>query len=123
VEIRTGTNDLPLHAVMPLQRIITDYDYPRQSRALQGKQRELELLRLRVAPEIAPVVDGYCEALTVYLRDSAQNSVIPFRRQALRRRATEAALRDLDALDARRTGLPAAPPAAAPTQASATSAR
>jgi len=123
VQVRTGTNELPLHAEVPLQTIIQEWDKVRQTAALQNALRALGLIRLRIAPDFAGLVQDYYQSIDTYLqqRDSS-GSIIPFVRRASRRRAVENALRQLNALDARRETLRPAPqptdtsqPLAAPT--------
>ena len=53
VQVRIGTNDLPLHAEIALQTIIRDWPTPRQAQALESKTRELRVLRPRLSPELA----------------------------------------------------------------------
>jgi hypothetical protein len=88
-----------------LQSVIRDWDQAQQTDALRGKLRELELLRLRVAPTMVPLVDEYRDALETYLRDRNHTSLIPFRGKAVAKRAGEDAIQRLDALDAERLGL------------------
>ncbi|PYJ07777.1 MAG: hypothetical protein DME25_02995 [Verrucomicrobia bacterium] len=112
VQVRPGTNDLPLHAAAPLQTIIREWDAARQTVAVQEKARELEWLRLRVAPELVGLVDEYRRTLEKYLQDREKtNSKLARRRAVTQRRPTEEALKRLDALDAQREALrPAASP-------------
>jgi len=117
VQVRTGTNELPLHAEVPLQTIVREWDKVRQTAALQNTLRELELVRLRIAPEFAGLVQDYHQVITTYLeqRDSS-GSIIPFVRKASRRRAVEDALQHLNALDARRETLRPTPKPPDPTR-------
>ena len=117
VQVRTSTNELPLHAEVSLQTIIRDWDPARQTVQLQAKLRELELVRLRVAKDMIPLVDLYREALTTYLRDRNHVALPFFRRGPSARQARETVLRDLDALDGRLAER--RPPESAATQASA----
>ena len=127
VQVRTGTNQLPLHADVPLQTVIRDWDNVRQNQALSDALRELSLLRLRIAQEYLALVQEYQHAIRTYLdqRDHS-GAVIPLLRKSSRRRAADTAVQQLNALDARRQTLrPApkpsvadqpAPPPAAPLQ-------
>jgi hypothetical protein len=101
VQVRAGTNDLPLHAQVKLQTIIREWDGVRQTQALQFKLRELEILRLRLASGLAPLADEYYQALILYLQAREQRA-LPFLKKASQRRAAEQVLRELDALDVRR---------------------
>ncbi len=60
VQVRTGTNELPLHAEVTLQKIIREWDPMRQTQALNNTLRELGLLRLRIAQEYVGLVQDYC---------------------------------------------------------------
>ncbi len=113
VQVRTSTNELPLHADVPLQTIIREWDSFRQDQALNNTLRELALLRLRIAQEFVGLVQDYYQTIQTYLQARDRSgSVLPFVRRATRRRATEAAVRQLDALDARRQALrPSSKPA------------
>ena len=71
--------------------------------ALQNKLRELGMLRLRVARDLAGLVDEYCQTLEAYLLNnrnlqptSVQGNV------ANSSRAAEETLKRLDELDVRR---------------------
>jgi len=104
VQVRSATNELPLLGEVTLQSIIRDWDHDRQTEALQSKLRELELLRLRLAPACAPLADEYYKSISLYLQN-CDKSGFPFHKTATRRNAAEAAVRQLDALDTRRQAL------------------
>jgi hypothetical protein len=114
VQVRLDTNDLPLEAEVSLQTVLREWDTARQTQALQLKVRELEQLRLRLAPEHVALADEYRQTLAAYLehRDHA-NSLLPFRKHALQRRALDDAVHRLDALDGRRALARPAPQAPA----------
>ncbi|HWW01625.1 MAG TPA: hypothetical protein VNZ64_18145 [Candidatus Acidoferrum sp.] len=103
VQVHVGTNDLPLQAEVKLQTIIRQWDSSRQTQTLQEKIRELDALRLRVAPEVAPLTAQYRQVLATYLqiRDRG-GSVFGLGKKAAHRRAAEEVLLQLDALDAQR---------------------
>lgn len=106
VQVRTAANELPLHADLKLQTIIREWDSVRQTQALGSTLRELGLLRLRIAREFIGLVQDYSQALETYLQQRDHTGVIlPFTRKAAQRRAVEAAIQQLDALDARRDAL------------------
>jgi hypothetical protein len=110
VQVRTGTNDLPLHARVSLQTIIRQWDTVRQTQALGDSLRELGVLRLRIAQEFVSLVQDYYAAIATYLQERDRSgSVLPFVRNASRRRAADAAVKQLDALDVRRQALRPAP--------------
>jgi hypothetical protein len=120
VQVRLQTNDLPLQAEISLQTVLREWDSTRQKQALQLKIRELEQLRLRLAPEFVGIADDYRQTLANYLQNRDHSgSFIPFRKRAVQRHTLEEALRKLDALDARRTLV--RPPAESVIQAKAES--
>jgi len=119
VQVRAEANGLPLHTEATLQTIIREWDRPRQTQALFGKLKELELLRLRVAPEVAGLVEEYHQTLETYLQKRDHTgSVLPFTRKPGLRRLVDETVAQLDALDIERRALrpPSAPVAAAPDQ-------
>jgi hypothetical protein len=67
VEVRASTNDLPLLRQVALQTIILDWDFIRQGPVLRDKLAQLNILRLFVSQELAPLTDGYRRALQTYL--------------------------------------------------------
>jgi hypothetical protein len=127
VRVGTGTNQLPLQADVPMQTVIRDWERVPQSKALNDALRDLGLLRMHTAQEYLGLVQEYQQALRTYLdqRDRS-GAVLPFIRQRSRRRAAEAAIQQLNALDVRRqtfrptakapnTNQPPPAPAAPPT--------
>ncbi len=114
VQVRAGADELPLRAEVTLQTIIREWDPARQDQALKATVRELGLLRLRIAREYAGLAQDYSQAVETYLQQRNRAGSILSSRRAGQQRAVEAAVRQLDALDARRLALrPAAKPAAA----------
>jgi hypothetical protein len=106
VQIRIGTNELPLHAEITLQTIIRDWDPTRQTAALEGKLRELQMLRPRLAHDLDPLVDDYCRTIENYVQNlNHKGFVLPFRKHALLRRNAGEALQRLDELDTHRESL------------------
>jgi hypothetical protein len=105
VEIRTGTNELPLRAEVSLQTVVLKWDREPQTQMLLGKIRDLEMLRLRVAPDQVGLVDDYRQVLQNYLLDRDHTGFIPFRKGIVRRHAAERAVEQLDMLDARRMAM------------------
>lgn len=119
IQIRSATNDLPLHTDVSFQTIIREWDRPRQAQVLQVKIRELAMLRMRVAQELVPCVDGYRQTLESYLQHSAKGGfVLPIFKKTAKNHAVDDAVRNLDELDSQRSELRPEKPAAATTQAS-----
>ena len=104
-QLRFGTNELPVHAEVPLQAIIRDWDSPRQSQALNDTLRELALLRLRIDQEFVGLVQDYYQAIEGYLLQRDHPGSVLSSRKAARRRAAETAIQQLDSLDAWRESL------------------
>lgn len=106
VQIRIGTNELPLHAEVTLQTIIRDWPQPRQTAALQTKLAELQLLRPRLAHDLVPLVDAYCAIIESHVHALNHTGfVLPFRKHAVARRNASEAIQQLDQLDSRRQSL------------------
>jgi hypothetical protein len=108
-EVRRATNELPGRAEVPLQTIVMEWDHLQQTPALQMKMRALELMRLRVAPELAGLIEDYHKVLGSYLRRRDQVGLMltsatrdtNVKRQILLREI----VKELNALDARRAAL------------------
>jgi hypothetical protein len=95
VDIRRSSNSLPAYAEISLQSAIRHFAPPRQTEILQTRLRDLELLQLRLAPELASVAAGYSDVLADFLGE---------RKRGLFHRPPDVplTLKRLDALDARR---------------------
>jgi hypothetical protein len=106
VQIRVGTNELPLRAEVTLQTIIRDWPLEQRTPTLQAKARQLFMLRPRLARDLAGLAEEYARVLDNYLQNLSHGGfVLPFRKHATQRRKTEEALQQIDALDARRATL------------------
>jgi hypothetical protein len=115
VQLRAGTNDLPMSAEVSLQTVIREWDRIRQTQALQDRMRELGLVRQRVAPEVVALADQYRVVLETFLRDRDKSSLLLlFRKKVAHKRAIEQAVKELDTLDSQRLAMrPASSPLAA----------
>jgi hypothetical protein len=115
VRVRVSTNDLPLHVQASLQKIIREWDPVRQTMALDNTLRELGFLRLRIAQEYVGLVQDYCQTIETYLQQRDHSAAsFPYSKRTGRKRAVEATIQQLDALDARRMALqPGSTPAPA----------
>jgi hypothetical protein len=106
VQVHMRANDLPMHTQVTLQTVLRDSDRARQTAALKNTLLELELLRPRVARELAGLVNDYCETIRICLHNRDKFAPVLFVRKTLGARdAIEEALSQLDALDARRAAL------------------
>ncbi len=104
-QIRTGANELPSHAEITLQTVIRDWDTARQTLALKATLRELAALRLRLDQEFVGLAQDYCQTIETYLQQRDHAGSILSTKKAAQSRAAQAALQQLDALDARRESL------------------
>lgn len=109
VQVWVSTNQLPLQGEAPLQTIIREWTPQRQTQVLQAKINQLNSLRLRLAPEFVSLADEYRDTLAAYLAARDRHSILGLGKGSSRRRASEDALRQLDASDARRAAMPGAP--------------
>ena len=120
VQVRTGTNDLPLSTELDLQSVVRDWRGEAQTQVLEAKLRELDLLRPNVATNVTPVVDGYRQTIATYLHQRDKAGLFRFlHRDGIRRQAAGRALKQLSVLDAQRaannppaSGTPAEPASA-----------
>jgi hypothetical protein len=104
VQVRAGTNEMPLRTDVPLQTVVREWDAPRQTQALKTELNELEALRYRLAPPFAGIADSYHQTIQTYLGEQNKSGFLR-RKKTSRTRALEAVLRELDALDAKRASL------------------
>ena len=108
-EVRHATNELPARTEVTLQFILRQWDQVQQTPALQARVRDLEAIRLRAAPELADLIADYHNVLSSYLRLREKVGFILASttrdpNAKLRMLALDA-IRQLDALDARRAAL------------------
>src|ERR1019366_6369661 len=68
VQVRTGANELPLQAELKLQTVIRDWDFVRQTQAIQTTLRQLGLLCLRIPQEFVGLAQDYSQVLETYLQ-------------------------------------------------------
>jgi len=95
VNVRYSSNALPAYAEISLQAVLQNFSPDRQVEIFQTRLRDLDLIHLRLTPELAPVADGYRQVLADFLGE---------RKKTARHRpaGTAATAKQLDALDARR---------------------
>jgi hypothetical protein len=77
VEVRSAATNLPVHAVISLQAVISNLDLDQQVAVFQTKLRDLELAHWRMAPQYAVLTDAYRRALADYF-DARTGVVSPF---------------------------------------------
>jgi hypothetical protein len=94
------------HTEVTLQTIIREWDRVEQFHTLSGKVQELGLLRPRLSPDLALLVQEYCQAVGIYLQTPHWNRMrTVLGPKARLSPAAQDALERLDALDARREAL------------------
>lgn len=111
VEVRTGTNDLPLHQEVTLQTIIRQWEPRKQTPVLRRELTQLAVLRPRVAPALTGLVNDYHQALEAYVKGQERKGLSLGLRS--RKSLSEQTIRQLDTLDDRRAALRPARPAVA----------
>ena len=94
---------------MTLQFIVREWDQIQQTPALQARLRDLEVTRLRAAPELVGLIGDYYNVLSSYLRQRDKVGLIltSATRDTNTRLKTlvREAVKQLDVLDARRMAL------------------
>jgi hypothetical protein len=98
VQVRLDASELPIETKVSLQRIIAEWEFPRQQPVLRQKVNRLQALRQRAAPEVAGMVGDYLAAIQDYAA-GRQSGV--FRT----RPSPKSILKQLDELDGRRIAL------------------
>jgi len=118
VEVCCVVNELFDCADVTLQFILREWDPVQQTPALQARLRDLEVTRLRSAPELAGLITEYGNVLSSYLRQRHKVGLIltstardPDARLRILVRET---VKQLDVLDARRAAMKPADDSASP---------
>lgn len=107
VAIRHATNELPERSDISLQEAIRVFDPSRQLEILQARLWDLELVQLRLAPQLAEVAGGYRAELANYLGIKKGRKTAVAKVPKHSPSATRKTLQRLDALDARRRAIEA----------------
>jgi hypothetical protein len=106
VEVRDRTNALPVRSETTLQTVVKAWDRKPQEKTIQAKLFELELMRPRLAPALAPLAAEYEHTLKTYLtKTDKSHSVFTIRKKSALRAAQTNAVEHLDQLDLRRSAL------------------
>ena len=116
VQLWQGTNTDGPRAVLSLQSFLAQADDRRQLDCLPLKIRQLQDLPLHLSPTLVPLAKDYEKTLSTYLRQRRQVRAGNYAQRlgtVDRERLVQSTVRELDALDARRTGSPP-PPTARP---------
>jgi hypothetical protein len=101
VEIRGQTNDLPLRGDSMVQTVVRDWSPQPRLQILQAKLEELQMLRVRLVPEMVPLLDGYLRVLSQFVEKAAipERGMFPV---GIDRKLIADTVKALDALDAQR---------------------
>ena len=97
-----------------MQAVLRQWDYARQNRVLQERIRQLQMLQLRVAPELIALVAEYRATLESYLQEMEKAGFARLTRRRTRpglNPIVEETLKQLDALDAKREAVKIQSPA------------
>jgi hypothetical protein len=106
VQIRTDSNELPVYTEVALQTIVRDWADAQQTEALSNKQRELDLLRLWLAPELGSLALEYEKTILAFLQQRGGTAMgLLFGRRSALDRLTDETVQILDGLDARRQSM------------------
>lgn len=109
VAVRTIAGELPARADIPLQTVLREWDTVRQLQTVQAKIRELDGLRIRVAPAYMKIVAEYQAVLLEFLQTRSRSSATFGKILTLppsMKKVAQVAIAKLDALDLRRQQLP-----------------
>ena len=68
VLVGASRKDLPRRARLPLQQIISEWDYLRQRMLVKQATAQLLILRMKMPPEMVALVDEYRSVLESYLK-------------------------------------------------------
>ena len=111
IEIRAHTNDLPFQGNATLQTVLRDWAPQPRDEAVKTKLVELQAVRLRLLPDMVPLLDEYRRVLDRFQRRTTTLEREMFK-AAVDQDAVNEALKALDTLDRRRksavTGSPQA---------------
>lgn len=106
-DVRVAAQELPVRTDIRLQRVVTEWDFPRQHAVLIDKVTRLRSLQSRAAPELAGLVGDYARALVEYVGE--KNLALPSTeraRERLKPKGTVPTLiARLDELDRRKAAL------------------
>ncbi len=122
INVQIG-NAPPMRTDISFQTIIRGWSRAQQLDLIKKKVWELDLLRLRVAPDFIPLVDGYSQTLREYYKKrSATTWILPSLFAPIPDKAIDEAVARLNTLDVRRENMrPQPAPVASATETEASS--
>lgn len=108
-QVRTSSDELPLHTELKLQHAIAEWSPAMQMGMLRAKIENLTALEHSVSPDVAPLVRDYEEALSGFFNDRDRAGLFTDKKKSLRvvgiDRTARLTIDRLDALDAKRKEL------------------
>jgi hypothetical protein len=109
IEVKIG--DSPsMRTDISLQTVIRGWSKPQQLQLLKKKLWDLDLLRLRIAPEFVPVVDGYRQVLQDYYKKRSSSPRILAGLWPMSDKPVDETIDRLNVLDVERANLRPKPP-------------
>lgn len=106
VQVRLDASELPITTDAKLQRIIAEWDFPRQHTLFTEKLTRLAALRQRAHPDLAALVNDYWLVLDAYASDIRSKAAAGKKRTGSLSRGEQATLSRLEELDLRRAQAP-----------------
>lgn len=101
MQVHSARDQVPQVAALTLQTVINDWDFEQQLPLLRTKVAQLQAARIRLPAELALLGDSYRAVIEAYLRSRAGAWFTLTARNAARN-----AVAELNALDAKRAGIP-----------------
>jgi hypothetical protein len=100
VQVRTGTNDVPLHLQVSLQTVLREWDGQKQKAAITNVFRQLENLQPRMARQTLSLSQSYQTVLQKYFAEGGNKFwALPLSSGRRGRDAATEAIKHLDLLD------------------------
>ncbi len=105
VRVHTSADDLPTASSIPVQEVILRWAPSMQTVTLQKALATLTSMQARIAPEFAPILDGYCQVLNTYLHTHSPRLLSWAMADNTSPRFQQATCKQLAALDQQLAGL------------------
>ena len=102
VQVRLSTNELPISTDVKLQRIVAEWDFPRQYSVLVEKLNRLAALRQRAHADLGSLVNDYWLAIDSYAAEIRSKAASGNEKPPALSKAARTAITRLDELDRRR---------------------
>jgi hypothetical protein len=113
-QVRTSPDEVPEHAAMKLQNVISTWSPAMQEATVRNAVQYLAALQGEVSEQVEPFVESYRQTLELYVKDRDKSGLFHNKKKSLRVIGLDEpallTVRKLDALDARRQQLEASRP-------------